>query len=268
MQEFRLRTSGRPRPLPPGRWATTQRWNDLLFAHWPVPPVDLAEQLPDGLQIDTYNGSAWLGVMPFWMDRVKLRRFPAFPGLNLLPELSLRTYVREPRSGAPGVFVFSLDVGSLSATLIGRWAQHLPCHWADVRLEQRDEREISFFSRRRLTAHPVVFQARYRGLGPTRKTAENRAGSLEYFLLERNLLYTRNRQGQTLRSNLHAVSWPLENAEAQIEQNTLGESLGLQLPQQPPVVHYVRRMALYIWPPELVRPKVAAQPVRVAVTPS
>jgi hypothetical protein len=246
----------------------TQRWNDVLFAHWPVPPIDLAEMLPEDLQIDTYNGSAWLGVTPFWMDRIKHRGLLPLPGLNRYPELSLRTYVREQRTGAAGIYVFSLDVGNLLAVFGGRLGQHLPCYWADIRLEQRDEREFEFFSRRRLTARPVIFQARYRGLGPTRKTVESRSGSLEYFLLERPCLFTRNRSGQTLRSNLHYVSWPLEEAQAEIEQNTLAEAIGIPLPQQPAALHYSRRLAVYIWPAELVRPKVAAQPVRVAVTPS
>jgi uncharacterized protein YqjF (DUF2071 family) len=268
MQEFRVRTSGRPRPLPPGRWALTQRWNDLLFAHWPVPPVDLAERLPEGLQIDTFEGSAWLSVTPFWTDRIKIRGVPPLPGLRCFPELSLRTYVREQRTGLPGIYTFSLEVGSLLALLVGRTAQHLPCHWADMRVEQRGEREISYFSRRRLTASPVIFQARYRGLGPTRKTAEWRAGSLEYFLLERSCQFTSNHAGLTQRANLHYVSWPLEAAEAQIEQNGLAEAIGIHLPLQPPVMHYSRRMAVYIWPAELVRAKLTAHPVRVAVTPS
>ncbi|HEU5458488.1 MAG TPA: DUF2071 domain-containing protein, partial [Terracidiphilus sp.] len=73
MREIKVRTSERPRPLPPGRWAMTQRWNDLLFAHWRVPAAQVASLLPDGLQVDTYQGSAWLGVVPFSMDRIKFR---------------------------------------------------------------------------------------------------------------------------------------------------------------------------------------------------
>jgi hypothetical protein len=268
MQEFRVRTSGRPRPFPSGRWALTQRWNDLLFAHWPVAPMDLAERLPEGLQIDTFEASAWLGVTPFWTDRIKSRGAPFLPGLRCFPELSLRTYVREQRTGLPGIYHFSLDVGSLLAVLAGRLGTHLPCHWADMRVEQRAEREISYFSRRRLTLSPVIFQARYRGLGPTRKTVESRAGSLEYFLWERSCLFTGDRSGTARRAHLHYVSWPLEAAEAEIEQNDLAEAIGIHLPLQAPVLHYARRMAVYIWPAELVRAKLTPQPVRVAATPS
>jgi uncharacterized protein YqjF (DUF2071 family) len=268
MQEFRVRMSGRPRPLPHGRWTLTERWNDLLIAHWAVSPAAVAGLLPECLQADIFDGAAWLGITPFWMDRIRVRGFPTLPGLNMLPVLNLRTYVRDQRNGVPGVYVFSIDTGNLFAVLMGRMGQHLPCHWADVQIQYNDEREVSFFSRRRLALNPAVFQARYRGLGPTRKTAENRSGSLEFFLMERNTLYTSTRSGQVLRSNLHSVSWPLEMAEAEIEQNTLGDRLGLHLPEQPTSLHYLRRMALYIWPAERVRARVAAQPVRVAVTPS
>jgi hypothetical protein len=265
MQEFRVRTSHRPRPLPPGRWALTQRWNDLLFAHWPVDAAGLTHLLPEGLQLDTFHGSAWVGITPFWIDRIKIHGLPLIPGVSCYPEMNLRTYVHEQRSGTPGIFSFSVDSGNLLAAAVGKLFQHLPCHWAEMRIEQREEREISFFSRRRLTRHPAVFQARYRGLGPTRKLAECRSGSLEYFLLERSCLFTRDRSGQTLRANLHHVAWPLEEAEAEIEQNTLAEAVGIHLPNEQPVLHYARRMAIYIWPAELVLPNIAAQPVQVAV---
>jgi uncharacterized protein YqjF (DUF2071 family) len=113
-----------------------------------------------------------------------------------------------------------------------------------------------------------VFKARYRGLGPTRKLAEIRSGTLEYFLTERYCLFTRNRAGQPIRTNFHHVPWPLEEAEAEIEQNDLPATIGISLSDQEPVLHYSRRLAVYIWPAELVRPVLAARPVTVAVTPS
>jgi uncharacterized protein YqjF (DUF2071 family) len=246
----------------------TQRWNDLLFAHWPIAPSLLAARLPEGLMIDTFQGSGWLGVAPFWMDRVKLRGFPSIPGTNGFPDLSLRTYVRDQRTGTPGVYFFSLDAGSLLAVLAARTMYHLPYHWSEMRHEQRSEREFSFYSRRRFSSYPVEFRARYRGLGPTRKLAEGQAGTLEYFLMERYCLFSLNREGLAIRANIHTVPWPLEEAEAEIERNDLPAVIGIRLPNHDPVLHYSRRLAVYIWPAELLRPAIAPQPVRVAVTPS
>jgi hypothetical protein len=263
MLEFLVRTSHKPRPLPPGRWLVRQRWNDLLFAHWPI-----AALLPEGLQVDSFQGSAWLGIMPFWIDRIKVRGIPSIPGARSFPDLSLRTYVREERTGTPGMYCLSIDASNLLAVLAGSSFYRLPYHWAEMSLEQRSEREFSFYSRRRFTGRQVVFKARYRGLGPSQKLVENLEGSLEHFLMERYCLFSSNREGQAIRANLHHVFWPLEEAEAEIEQNDLAADLGIQLPGQPPVLHYSRRLAVYVWPAELVRPALVRRPVTVAVSPS
>lgn len=267
MQEYLFRTSHRPRPLPSGRWLMTQRWNDLLFAHWPVPAQQIAPLLPEGLQVDTFQGSAWLGVVPFWLDRIKINGIPAIPGARSFPDLNLRTYVRDEDTGTPGVYFFSLDANNLLAVGVARGLFHLPYHWAEMRLEQRSEREFSFYSRRRFSSPPVQFRARYRGLGPTRKTVEHSSGTLEYFFTERHCLFSRNRLGQATRSNLHYIPWPLEEAEAEIEHNDLAQAIGIHLPNQDPVLHYSRRLAVYIWPEKLVKPALAARPVAVAATP-
>ncbi|MGC1300087.1 MAG: DUF2071 domain-containing protein, partial [Alloacidobacterium sp.] len=112
MKDILSETSHRPWPLPRAAWAMTQRWNDLLFAHWPVPAIDLAHLLPPGLVVDTFDGSAWVGVVPFWMDRIRLRGMPLIPGANHFPELNLRTYVRERHSNMAGVYFFSLDAAN------------------------------------------------------------------------------------------------------------------------------------------------------------
>jgi uncharacterized protein YqjF (DUF2071 family) len=267
MPEYPLHTSREPRPWPQGRWLVSQRWNNLLFAHWPVPASSLAPLLPEGLQLDTFQGSAWLGIMPFRMDRVKVRGLPPIPGARSFPDLSLRTYVREERTGTPGVVCLSLDASNLLAVAVGRAFYRLPYHWAQMRLEQRTEREFAFYSRRRFAGRTVVFKALYRGLGPSRKLAECRPGTLEYFLIERYCLFSTNQAGQLIRANLHHSSWPLEEAEAHIEQNNLAEVLGLRLPEQEPVLHYSRQLAVYVWPAEPVRSVLVARPVTVVATP-
>jgi uncharacterized protein YqjF (DUF2071 family) len=246
----------------------TQRWNDLLFAHWPVPASSLAQLVPDGVQIDTYQGSGWLSAMPFWMDRIKFRGMPPIPGARSFPELILRTYVRDQRTGAAGVCHLSLDANNLLAVGVGRMFYRLPYHWAEMWHQQRTEREFAFYSRRRLQEKPVIFRVRYRGLGPTRKLAESRPGSFEYFLMERSCLFNTNRDGQTVRTNLHHVSWPLEEAEADIERNDLTAAVGIELPDCEPVLHYSRRLAVYVWPAELLRPALVRRPVTATVTPS
>ena len=228
----------------------------------------MAALLPEWLEVDTFQGSAWLGVVPFWLDRIKIRGVPPIPGARSFPDLNLRTYVRDQFTGTPGVYCFSLDASNLLAVVAARTYYHLPYYWAEMRLEQRSEREFSFYSRRRFSAQKVMFKARYRGLGPSSRLAEHRGGTLEYFLTERNCLFSANRAGQPIRANLHYVPWPLEEAEAEIEQNDLAASIGLTLPKIDPILHYSRRLAVYVWPRELVRPSLTTRPVTVAVSPS
>ena len=141
------------------------------------------------------------------------------PGARSFPELNLRTYVRDHRTGTPGVYFFSLDASNLLAVMVARSFYHLPYYWAEMRIESQSEREFGFYSRRRLTSKPVIFKARYRGLGPTRKLTEMRSGTLEYFLTERYCLFSQNSANELVRANVHHVPWPLEDAAADIEQN-------------------------------------------------
>jgi len=254
MREIKVRTSQRPRPLPTGRWAMTQRWGDLVFVHWRVPAAAITPLLPDGLQADTFQGSAWVSVVPLWTDRFNFRGIPPLPGARQFPELHFRTYVRDQHLGTPGIFNFSVEMGNLLAVLAERFVFQMPCNWAEMRLSQRTEREFSFYCRRLLSRQEVVFSARYRGLGPTRRLAEVRGGSLEYFLTERYCVFARNRAGVAVRANIHTVSSPLEDAEADIERNDLPAASGVSIPAQKPVLHYQRRLAVYVWPVELVEP--------------
>jgi len=246
----------------------SQRWNDLLFAHWRVPAAVVSAFLPEGLQPDTFQGSAWIGILPLWLDRFNFRGVPTMPGTRSFPEIHLRTYVHDQHTNTPGIFSLSVDIGSLLATVAVRFIYRTPCNWAEMRLNQRTEREFSFYSRRLFVSHPVMFNARYRGLGPTRRLAEIRSGSLEYFFTERYCLFTRNHSGQVVRSNIHAVASPLEDAEAEIERNDLPAALGIQLADQEPVLHYSRRLAVYVWPAELAEPMTRRQRIPAQAMPT
>src|SRR5690348_5636242 len=96
--------------LPQGPWAMAQNWEDLLFAHWPVPMEAMRALVPRGLNLDTFEGQAWIGIVPFRMSGVRLRGLPPMPGLSAFPELNVRTYVKS--GGKPGVWFFSLDAAN------------------------------------------------------------------------------------------------------------------------------------------------------------
>src|SRR5688572_8937724 len=85
----------RPWPVPHGPWIMAQTWNDLLFAHWPVPVDMLRPLLPASLELDTYEGQAWLSITPFMLTGARPRWVPPVPGLSAFPELNVRTYVTD-----------------------------------------------------------------------------------------------------------------------------------------------------------------------------
>ncbi len=149
-----------------------QRWHDLLFAHWALPPEKLRPLVPRELQLDTFDGKACVGVIPFWMSGVRLRGMPPIPTASTFPELNVRTYVRAPREpDKPGVYFFSLDAASVLAVLGARAGAGLPYFWADMKAERAGE-EIRYRSFRRQSPRRAHLLARYRPVGPvsSRKT--------------------------------------------------------------------------------------------------
>jgi uncharacterized protein YqjF (DUF2071 family) len=105
-------------------WIMRMRWVELLFAHWPIDPGALGGLLPPDLEIDTYDGQAWLGIVPFRMEDVAPRGLPSPPGLGAFPEVNLRTYVRH--RGRAGVWFLSLDAASRITVEGARRFYHLP----------------------------------------------------------------------------------------------------------------------------------------------
>ena len=129
-------TAHRPWPLPASPWLLKMSWHDLLFLHWPVDVAALRPHIPERLEIDTFDGVAWLGVVPFRMSGVGPRFVPSVPGVSTFPEINLRTYVRA--NGKPGVWFFSLDVTKRLAVLIARGAFHLPYFKAEMNVREED----------------------------------------------------------------------------------------------------------------------------------
>ena len=232
----------RPYPLPERAWHMTMSWLDLLFAHWSFAPETVAALLPPGLELDTCEGRAWLGVVPFRMEHVGPRGLNWLPGASAFPELNVRTYV--VADGKPGVWFFSLDAASALAVRGARVGFNLPYFDAQMRCEAKDG-WIEYRSERTHADAPAgVFAGRYRGLGEPYFSAK---GSLERWLTQRYCLYARDRAGRIRRGEIHHEAWPLRRAEAEIETCTVSEGWGLALPEEPPLLHFVERIDVVAW---------------------
>jgi uncharacterized protein YqjF (DUF2071 family) len=180
-----------------------QRWEELLFAHWEVPAEVLQNRLPPGLTVDTFEGRAYLGVVPFFMSGVRPAYLPAVPWLSSFRELNLRTYVYD-RNGLPGVWFFSLDCSQPVAVAVARTFFHLPYHFARMNADRDDDRIWNYTSQRRGQA--CALQYRYRLDG---EVFQAQPGTLDYFLIERYVLFSWN--GKSLFSGrVHHVPYPLK----------------------------------------------------------
>lgn len=233
----------RPRGLPLIR----QWWGKLLFMHWPVPVKHVRNLIPSQLSVDTFDGSAWVGVVPFTMWGVRPYFGPPVPGLNAFHELNVRTYVHY--DGVPGVWFFSLDINSPLARWAGRHFYYLPYFNASIRLEQQ-VREIDYAAVRDETEETAAdFKAVWE-IGDTLPRAE--PDSLDFFLTERYCLYS-TRAEQLYRSRVFHPPWPLRGAHLHAYDSTMIESLGIPTPTLAPVLHYAEALRVDIWPLVRVR---------------
>jgi len=222
-----------------------QVWEDLLFAHWALDPAVLRPLVPAGLTLDLYEGRAWLSVVPFRMDGVRLRGTPSLPRLSRFLEINVRTYVTVEER--PGVFFFSLDAASHPAVRFGRRWLCLPYVLATMAATVAGDGWIDYRSLRsdRAATGRAEFTARYRPSGPALPAA---AGTLERWLTARYCFYSVDRHGGLHRGEIDHRPWPLQTAEAEIQVNTLLAPLGIGLPNRPTLVQFARRLPITAWP--------------------
>jgi uncharacterized protein len=216
-----------------------QTWNDLLFAHWPIAPEILRPLVPQPLALDTFDGQCWLAVTPFHMTGVRPRFVPPVPGLSAFPELNVRTYVTV--SGKPGVYFFSLDAASRIAVWAARVTYSLPYYFASMEVK---DKEGYFEYRSSRAGGKALLRARYR---PAKPVQLREPGTLEHWLTERYCLYAVVR-GSVFRAEIHHEPWPLQDAEAEIGENTMASAAGIRLPGIAPLLHFAKKLQVLIWP--------------------
>lgn len=231
----------RPWPLPTGAWTWRQQWTDLLFAHWPVPAGELQRLVPDGLIVQEFDGTSWVGVVPFRMTGVMRRPLPDLPWISAFPELNVRLYVQ--RDGKPGVWFLSLDAGNALAVWAARRFFHLPYHHARMVLSHQGDR-FHFHSHRMAVQPLASFEATYQ---PTAEPVTAHPGSLEAFLVERYCLYARSPDGQLYRGEVHHAPWPLQAAKGEVQAEELLNLHGLTSKGHAPLLHFSKGVDVVVW---------------------
>lgn len=228
---------------PVGRAAMVHWWDELTFLHWRFDPAAVQRLLPPGLTVETYDGAAWVGLVPFFL-RVGLPGVPSIPWLSRFAETNVRTYVTG-RDGARGIWFFSLDAARLGAVVTARSTYRLPYFWSDMTIE-RSGSMISYRSQRRWPGPRGARSTVVVAVGDPFRPAE--LTELDHFLTARWALFSAPRSG--LRHALAAHDpWPLCRAEAIEVDDELVAAAGLPRPDEAPLLHHSASVEVRIgWP--------------------
>ena len=230
-----------PFPMPEGRWILRQNWKKLTFLHWEVEPDLLRPHLPEGLEIDLFDGKAYVGCIPFVMEKVRPAGLPAVPGISTFGEFNIRTYVI--KDGVPGVFFLTLDAQSRVTCFYANRRYGLAYRYAKAKVTGTLASGYSWSSTRAKGGNALLGSAK-----PTSEVRQAEPGTLEYFLFERYSLYTahnnRLRHGYT-----HHIKWLYTDAVADVKTNTLveGYNLGIADATAPDLIHMSEGVDVVTW---------------------
>jgi uncharacterized protein len=227
----------RPWPLPDPPWVQAQTWERLCFLHWPVPADELRALVADELTVDTHDDSAWLGITPFRVTGLRVRGLMPVPYVSTSLELNVRTYVTY--GGKPGIWFFTLDAENRFFVEAAKRFYRLPDHHADRSWVVVGD-HVEYSSAR----HRARFEGGYE---PTSDVSPPELGTLEYFLTERYCLYTEH-EGELYRAEIHHPPWLLQEAEAEVAENTMSP---VEVEGEP-LAHYSARQDVVIWALEAV----------------
>ncbi len=231
---------------PGGRPVMRQCWDHLLFLHWEVPAAAIARLLPPGLEVDTFEGRAYVGLVPFAMRGVRPAGLPSVRGLSNFRETNVRTYVHAG-GREPGVWFFSLDAANAAAVAIARSWFRLPYFYSRMTLAAEEgERGLRVaYGSRRLYPDPRPATTRIVAeVGGPSFGAE--VGTLDYFLAERYLLYARGRAG-LLKGRVHHAPYPLQAAEALVVEESALAAAGIERPEAAPIARYARGVVVDVF---------------------
>ncbi|MCM3708658.1 MULTISPECIES: YqjF family protein [Cytobacillus] len=232
----------RPFSLPDRPWVMKQIWNDVLFAHWPVPAEIMKKHIPPQLTLDKFNGKAWIGIVPFWISSMRVRGLPPLPMMKSMNELNVRTYAEY--GGRKGVYFFSLDADNLIAVTGARLLYFLPYVNAEMQMH-RSAGIINYESRRKNDNKELgQFKAQYK---PESRPLNSEKGSLDEWLTERYCLWV-TKGDHVFRGDIHHTKWQLHNVSCSIYENTMAAFLPGEHLMEEPILHYSPQKHAYFWP--------------------
>ncbi len=222
------------------------RWETLTFLHWPYPVEQVQRLLPPGLEVEPWEGAAWVGLVPFHM-RARPPRGPALPVAAAFPETNVRTYVSGP-DGRAGVWFFSLDASNLPAVLAARTLYGLPYVLSRMSVRRHADGRVTYLARRRGRGYPAGHDIE---VHPEDPFAPEQLGELDHYLTAKFTLWAHH-LGVLHRSDADHPAWPLRRARLLRLEEDLVRAAGLPAPAGAPLVHYSDGVDVRIGRPRLV----------------
>jgi uncharacterized protein len=228
---------------PTAQWVLFMTWRDLLFASWRVPVEAVRPKVPAELELDTFDGSAWVTLVPMRVTDMHWRGIDPIPGMEAFRELNLRTYIK--RNDKPGVYFLSIDCPAAFSDWIARHFFGVPYYEADI-AAYTDGTSYHFASQRtQKDQPPAALFSRFRPVGEATSPVP---GSLASFLVERYCLYFAD-HGEVHRGDIQNQDWKLQDADVDLDVHTVSAAVGLPLGPKPDHVVFVSRTDTLICPP-------------------
>jgi uncharacterized protein YqjF (DUF2071 family) len=227
--------SNRSFPLPKRSWKYYQQWNNTVFLHWIVPAEKIQELLPPGLELDTFEGNAWISLVAFDVNKMRLKYLPPFPFVSNFTEINVRTYVT--RDGISGIYLFSIETDKFIEVLLTRSFIGLPYVKSEIK---KSNGKLSSANK----VHNYYLDLTYQRIGISNAKTE-----LDYWLTERHCLYNYQKE-RFYRHNIHHKEWNLEEADISVwDINYNFNAISLNI--NPDKIHYSNKLDVLLWGREI-----------------
>lgn len=234
-------TDHRSWPIPSQKWIMRQGWHELLFVHWPVPVETVRPWVPAELEIDTFDGHAWVAVCSLLMDGIYVRGLPFISLFATFPEINVRTYVTY--RGRPGVYFLSLDASNWLALTLARPWYHLNYYYANISVQKEEKYSVYRSIRKDRKTASAAFYAKYISTSDVYYAEKD---TLDHWLMERYCLYSFDSRNNIYCAEVHHRPWPLQKADVEIRENTMTEEFHIRLDRKP-VIHYSKGVDSQVW---------------------
>lgn len=237
MNALKFGVRHRPLSLPQIPWVMTQTWHDILFIHWPMPIEKMTRYVPSELQVHSFNGVAWLGIVLFRAKYARGRFMPPIPFFHRYNGINVRTYVTV--KGKPGVYFFSLYTNHPIFTVGARYLFRLPYFYTHIHIEKNHKQNVYICAHK---GKKNVFRIAYEPLAHHKTKTK-----LTSWLLERYRLYTVS-NGNVYYVDIHHKPWEVEAVQANIHTNTILDRYFLKEQLNEPSIHYAKKQQALFWP--------------------